>query len=83
MFLLLHFHHSNVPDKKCHKQVAHAIFYTHQTSGACAGVCMCDRMHQMEQSANVIHSLIKNGFVRFSKSWGGLLLKSVENLWFR
>ena len=27
----------------------HAIFYNHQTSGLCAGMCMCDRMHQMEK----------------------------------
>ena len=31
----------------------HAIFYTHQTSGACAGVCVCvcNCMHQMEKTA--------------------------------
>ena len=27
-----------------------AIFYTHQTTGACAGVCACDRTHQMEKT---------------------------------
>ena len=27
-----------------------AIFYTHQTRGACAGVCACDRTHQMEKA---------------------------------
>ena len=27
------------------------IFYMHQTSGVCAGVCACDRMHQMEKTA--------------------------------
>ena len=27
-----------------------AIFYTHQTSGACAGVCACDRTYQMERT---------------------------------
>ena len=26
------------------------IFYTHQTSGACAGVCACNRTHQMERT---------------------------------
>ena len=26
--------------------MAHAIFYMHQTSGACAGMRACDRMHQ-------------------------------------
>ena len=30
--------------------MACAIFYTHQTSGACAGVCACDRTHQMEKT---------------------------------
>ena len=25
-------------------------FYTHQTSGACAGVCTCNCMHQMEKT---------------------------------
>ena len=31
------------------KEVARAIFYMHQTSGACAGECACDRTHQMEK----------------------------------
>ena len=31
--------------------MACVIFYTHQTSGACAGVCACERMHQMEKIA--------------------------------
>ena len=30
--------------------MARAIFYTHQTIGACAGVCACDRTHQMEKT---------------------------------
>ena len=30
--------------------MAHAIFYMHQTSGACAGVCACDHTHQMEKT---------------------------------
>ena len=30
--------------------MARAIFYTHQISGACAGVCSCDRTHQMEKT---------------------------------
>ena len=29
---------------------ARAIFYTHQTSGACAGVCECDCTHQMNKT---------------------------------
>ena len=28
----------------------HAIFYTHQTSGTCAGVCMCNCKHQMDKT---------------------------------
>ena len=28
-----------------------AIFYSHQTNGAFAGVCACDRTHQMEKTA--------------------------------
>ena len=31
-------------------QVARGIFYTHKTSGACAGVCACDRTHQMKKT---------------------------------
>ena len=30
--------------------MVHAIFYLYQTSGACAGMCVCDCMHQMEKS---------------------------------
>ena len=30
-----------------------AIFCTHQTGDTCAGVCMCNRMHQMEKTAMV------------------------------
>ena len=29
----------------------HAIFYMHQTSDVCAGVCRCNRTHQMEKTA--------------------------------
>ena len=28
----------------------HAIFYIHRNSAACAGVCMCDRTHQMNKT---------------------------------
>ena len=31
--------------------VTHAIFYMHQKSGACAGLCTCNRMHQMDKTA--------------------------------
>ena len=30
--------------------MAHAIFYTHQTGGVCAGVCACNPTHQMEKT---------------------------------
>ena len=33
--------------------MAHAIFYSHQTSGACADMCMCNRMHQMENCVTI------------------------------
>ena len=31
-------------------EVAHAVFHKHQTTGACAGECMCNCMHQMERT---------------------------------
>ena len=31
-----------------------AIFHKHRTSGACAGVCTCNCMHQMEKTVNLI-----------------------------
>ena len=30
--------------------MVHAISYTHQASGACAGMCACDCTHQMEKT---------------------------------
>ena len=38
-----------------------AIFYVHHTIGACAGICMCDRMYQMEKTggderAKMVHN---------------------------
>ena len=30
-----------------------AIFYIHQTSGTCAGMCVCDCKHQMEKTDKV------------------------------
>ena len=35
-----------------------AIFYTHQTSGACAGICTCDRAYQMRKTVLVNLSTI-------------------------
>ena len=34
--------------------MAFAIFYMHQTSGMYAGICVCNRMHQMEKTAAII-----------------------------
>ena len=31
--------------------MARAIFYTHQTSGACAGICPFNCMHEMDKTA--------------------------------
>ena len=50
MFLFLHFRRSSGPDKKCHKQVTRAIFYTHQTSGAFA--------HQMEKTVLIYKCIL-------------------------
>ena len=47
MFSFFHLLHSNV------SKVARAIFYTHQTSGACAGVCACNRTHKMNKTASI------------------------------
>ena len=33
--------------------MVHAIFYMHQTSGASAGMCVCDRTHQLKKTAIV------------------------------
>ena len=30
--------------------MARAVSYMHQTSGACAGLCACDRTHEMEET---------------------------------
>ena len=37
--------------------MAHAIFYTYQTGGACAGVCACDRPHWMEKTGSATWGL--------------------------
>ena len=42
-----------------------AIFYTHQTSGACAGVCACDRMHQIEKTAVIANMKQKTWRIYF------------------
>ena len=36
--------------------MAHAVFYTHQTSGTYAGVCACSRTDQMEKTESKSHS---------------------------
>ena len=33
--------------------MVHAIFYMHQTSGASAGMCVCNRTHQLKKTAIV------------------------------
>ena len=43
-------------------KVARAIFDTHQTSAACAGVCACDRTHQMEKTACAVAIVHRNHF---------------------
>ena len=39
--------------------MARAIFYTLQTSGACAGVYECDCTHQMEKTTAADHITLK------------------------
>ena len=41
--------------------MAHAIFHMHQTSGTCAGMCMCDHMHWMGKTevSKVLHIYLK------------------------
>ena len=33
-------------------EMAHAIFYIHQTGGACAGMCTCNNTHHIERTEN-------------------------------
>ena len=35
-------------------EVVCAIFYTHQTSGTCAGMIVYNQMHQMEKTVQVV-----------------------------
>ena len=32
-------------------EVVNIVFYIHQTSGACAGVCVCDCLQKVEKTA--------------------------------
>ena len=48
--------------------MARAIFYTRQTRGACAGVCACDRTHQMEKTAITSQKLGSRDFWRIANS---------------
>ena len=34
-----------------------AIFYMHETSGICAGVCVCNHTYQMEKTAFAVFVL--------------------------
>ena len=43
------FHKMRQIKKVLQTEVVHAIFYIHQTSGACTGMCMCNCMHQIEK----------------------------------
>lgn len=52
--------------------MVHAIFYLYQTSGACAGICVCDCMHQMEKSALLTYfdnSALCCVLCFFSRAW--------------
>ena len=42
------------------------IFYMYQTSGACAGMCKCDCMHQMEKTV-ILPLFYKNRFITHFK----------------
>ena len=42
--------------------MAHAIFYTYQSSGTCAGMCTCDCMHEMEKTVIGNQNIIVNIF---------------------
>ena len=48
--------------------MACAIFYMHQTRGACAGVCACDRTHQMEKTTITSQKLGVRDFWRIANS---------------
>ena len=39
-------------------EVVCAVFHMHQTSGVCAGTCMCTRVHQMEKTAFLERKLV-------------------------
>ena len=41
-------------------------FYMHQTSGACAGQCACNRTHQMDKAGNV-YKIIKRSRICLNK----------------
>ena len=57
--------------------MACAIFYMHQTSGACTCVCVCNRSHQMEKSDIPPHDLPEEQEHSVSphEVWGDLFLK--------
>ena len=45
---------------KCHKQKWRVLFfYTHQTNGAWAGACACDRTRYMEKTEHMVESGIE------------------------
>ena len=47
-------------------EVVHAILCVHPTSGACAGMWLSNRMHQMEKTAwGIYWELVQTSFLKF------------------
>ena len=43
------------------------IFYTHQANGTCAGMCTCNRTHQMEKAETGWYILLQRSLIKFDK----------------
>ena len=43
------------------------IFYTHQANGTCAGMCTCNRTHQMEKTETGWYILLQRSLIKFDK----------------
>ena len=55
--------------------MAHAIFYMHQTSGVCVGMCMCDCTHQIEKTAKAVDfTILTHIFIKQRKTGNQNLL---------
>ena len=63
--------HSNASDNKCHKHKRCMVFFTR------AGMCMCDRMHQMEKTEVYFKC---SSFQQKSKSINEVLLKYKQSV---